>query len=192
MFLNYPLHNAIELRKISGSTLRLVSALVLVAVAASAGAQTRFDEEFDEKSKPWQEIAVQLPPLPRAENLAPFFVSATASQVFAIDLASVSVGADAVVRYTMVTTSAEGAKNISYEGIRCQSREKKLYAFGHDDGTWSRSRRDQWEKMLQNAANRQHAALSQDFICQGGMVVGKVADIVGRLRNKRPFATESD
>lgn len=188
MFLDFPLPAA-ALPAVRGGQ-RLLAAALLLAIAAGAGAQTRFDEEFDEQTKPWQEIAVQLPPLPKAENLAPFYVSATASQTFAVDLASVSVGADNVVRYTMVTTSAEGARNISYEGIRCQSREKKLYAFGREDGSWSRSRRDQWEGMLQNAANRQHSALAQDYICQGGMVVGKAADIVSRLRNKRPFSLD--
>jgi len=123
----------------------MLAIVVLMANAASVvHAQSNFEEEFDNQDKAWQEIAFQLPAAPRAENLLPFYVSATATQSFAIDAKSVAVGTDGVVRYTLVTTSASGAKNVSYEGIRCQLLQKKLYAFGHADGSWARSRRDQF------------------------------------------------
>ncbi|RJG07791.1 hypothetical protein D3870_02765 [Noviherbaspirillum cavernae] len=166
----------------------VIFTIALSTTAAAASAQSRFDEEFDDKDKPWTEIAVQMPSPPTAENLLPFYVSATATQTFAIDAKSLSLGSDGVIRYTLVSKSAEGATNISYEGIRCQSFEKKLYAFGRPDGTWSRSRRDQWERITLNAANRQHAALAKDYFCQEKTVAGKVGDMVDRLRNQRPLS----
>lgn len=167
---------------------KMLALLALLANAAAvAHAASNFEEDFDDHDKTWNEIALQLPAPPRAENLLPFYVSPTATQTFAIDAKSLSVGADDVVRYTLVTTSASGAKNISYEGIRCQVLHKKLYAFGHPDGSWSRSRRDQWEQISGNAANRQHAALAGDYFCQGGLVVGKAPDIIERIRRVRPF-----
>lgn len=164
----------------------VVSAMLLCTLASRA--QSQFDEDFDDKDKPWQEIAVQLPPAPKPENLVPFYVSATATQSFAVDAASVSVGTDGVVRYTLISTSAVGARNVSYEGIRCASYEKKLYAFGHPDGTWGRSRRDQWEGINGNAMNRQHAALAKDYFCEGGAVAGNANVILDRIRSKRPLA----
>ncbi len=167
---------------------RILAMLALLANAAPvAYAQSNFEENFDDHDKSWKEIALQLPAAPRTEDLLPFYVSPTATQTFAIDAKSLSVGADDVVRYTLVTTSASGAKNISYEGIRCQLLHKKLYAFGHPDGSWSRSRRDQWEPISGNAANRQHAALAGDYFCQGGMVAGKASEIVERMRRAQPF-----
>ncbi|HEV2610577.1 MAG TPA: CNP1-like family protein [Noviherbaspirillum sp.] len=168
--------------------MRAAACATLISLTALGHAQSRFEEEFDDEKKPWQEIAVQLPAAPAAENLIPFYVSATATQSFAVDGNSVTVGGDGVVRYTMVTQSSAGASNISYEGIRCESFEKKLYAFGRSDGSWSRSRRDQWEPIMRNAANRQHAALATEYFCQEKTIAGNAQNIVDRLRQQKSLA----
>jgi hypothetical protein len=166
-------------RRIAAAFLALASAVTL------CHAQSRFEEDFDDPDKPWEEITIQLPAAPQAADLLTFDVSQTATQSFAIDAKSVTAGADGVVRYTLVATSASGAKNISYEGIRCASYERKLYAFGQKDGSWSRSRRDRWELITGNAANRQHAALARDYLCMEKTMAGKAAEMVERLRSKR-------
>jgi hypothetical protein len=165
----------------------LTTILLLAAIVNLSHAQSAFDEDFDDDTKAWQEIAIQLPAAPVAANLLPFEVSATATQLFAIDAKSLTVGTDGVVRYTMVTTSPEGAKNVSYEGIRCASFERKSYAFGHPDGSWSRSRHDKWERIVRNAANRQHAILFKDYFCNGSAVAGNAQQILDRLRYQRPL-----
>lgn len=162
-------------------------ALLLAAVTNLSHAQSNFDEDFDDETKPWQEIAIQLPTAPTTADLLPFEVSATATQMFAIDAHSLTVGSDGVIRYTLVATSTAGAKNISYEGIRCASFEKKLYAFGHVNGNWSRSRNDQWQRITGNAANRQHAALAKDYFCAGLTVAGSAEQILQRIRKQRPL-----
>jgi hypothetical protein len=165
---------------------RILSVVAVLSASYSAYAQSKFDEDFDDLEKPWQEVAVQLPGAPVPENLLPFYVSATATQSFAIDAKSLTVGTDGVVRYTLVAKSQEGATSISYEGIRCESFERKLYAFGRPDGSWSRSRRDQWERISENSANRQHAALAKDYFCREKIVAGKAEQIVQRIRSERP------
>jgi hypothetical protein len=172
---------------------RLLPAFLVLAGAASiACGQERFEEDFDDAAKPWQEVALQLPPAPLPENLLPVYVSATATQSFAIDGKSLTVGADGVIRFTLVATSPQGAKNISYEGIRCASFEKKLYAIGHNDGHWSRSRRDQWEPIVRNAANRQHATLALDYFCESRTVAGKAEAMLERIRENRAINSRSD
>jgi hypothetical protein len=178
-------------------SLYLISSFApVVMIALSMGntsfahAESGFDEDFDARDKSWAELALQLPPAPITENLLPFYVSPAAVQNFWIDPKSVSVGADGVVRYTLVAASASGAKSISYEGIRCELWQKKLYAFWRAEGTWSRSQRDQWERISANVPNRQHAALATDYFCQGGMVAGKASEIVERIRLQRPFAQQ--
>jgi len=178
--------SALRRRAIVRIRLLAVSA-VLASMASASFAQSGFDEEFDDPNKPWQEITVQLPMAPLDENLLPFDVSATASQSFAIDTKSLTAGADGVVRYTMVAKSPLGAKTVSYEGIRCASFEKKLYAFGHPDGDWSRSRRDRWEPIVRNAGNRQHAVLALDYFCENRAVAGNAEKMVERLRGQRPL-----
>lgn len=141
----------------------------------------------DDDGKSWQEIKTEIPPAPQAANLVSFYVSPTATMNFFIDVNSISVGADGVVRYTLVSKSQAGAENVSYEGIRCQTYESKLYAFGQKDGNWSRARLNDWKQISEAAGNRQHAALAKDFLCQDGMVAGKADDIRSRLRTNHPI-----
>lgn len=163
-------------------------AIALACLYNPALAQSQFEDDFDDPYKPWQEVAVQLPAAPQAGDLIPFDVSATATHSFAIDAMSVSTGTDGVVRYTLVSISSAGARNVSYEGIRCNSFEKKLYAFGQADGSWSRSRRDRWELIQGNAANRHHAILAGEYFCLDSTVAGRADQIVERLRNRRSLA----
>jgi CNP1-like family len=171
-------------------SIKKAALLATLLVACSAHAQSRFEEDFDDENTPWQEIAVQLPAAPKPETLLAFYVSPTATQQFAIDANSVSVGVDGVVRYSLVTTSEGGARNISYEGIRCASYERKLYAFGRPDGGWSRSRRDQWERINSFASNRHHAVLFKDYFCTERSVAGKAEDMVRRIRDKKTLSPQ--
>ncbi|RJG04575.1 CNP1-like family protein [Noviherbaspirillum sedimenti] len=169
---------------------KLAQAGLLALLAAASGAsqaQSHFEEDFDDANKPWQEISVQLPAVPEKANLLDFDAGNSTSMHFAVDARSISVGGDGVVRYTLVSRSPSGAENISYEGIRCETQERKLYAFGHKDGSWSRSRRDRWERFTGTAANRQHATLARDYFCTGSVVEGSTEQITRRLRDKRPL-----
>jgi hypothetical protein len=150
-------------------------------------AQSGFEQDFDDLNKPWQEIAIQLPPVPKKENLLEFDAGPTTKMSFYIDAASLSVGDDGVVRYTLVSRSPSGAENISYEGIRCATQERKLYAFGRSDGNWARSRRDQWERFTGTIANRQHATLAKSYFCSSQSIEGNTEQITRRIRDKRPL-----
>lgn len=162
-----------------------VLACSLLAACASTLAQS-FDEDFDDEQKPWQEIAVQLPPTPQEQNLAEFYLSPQATMKAYIDVNSVSIGTDKVVRYTVVTKTQGGAVNVMYAGMRCETWEKKTYAFGHPDGTWSRSRRDKWQPIRDIGINRIDGALFKDYFCEGKMIADNenVKNIVGRLKSQ--------
>jgi hypothetical protein len=164
--------------------------LVLFSVMSVALAQSQFEDDYDDENKPWEEIVVQLPPAPQADDLIPFYVGPTATQSFSIDTNSITVGTDGVVRYTLVAVSREGARNISYEGIRCASFEHKIYALGHANGTWSRSRRNQWSGIVRGAANRQHAALALDYFCSNLTVAGNAQQIVQRIKTKKSLTED--
>ncbi len=155
--------------------------LLLACLSLSVLAQT--EEDLVEAGKGWQEIAFKLPDAPKEANLLPFSAGPTATQRFFVDSASLSTDKDGVVRYTLVSISNGGAKNISYEGLRCEGREKRLYAFGRPDGSWSRARSSSWEKINPKALNTQHATLASDYFCMNSTVSGTAAQIVKRLRN---------
>lgn len=157
---------------------------LLSAAHITAAQQPEFNKYYkEEDDKPWEEMQAELPAAPKDENLLPFYVGPTTTQTFAIDSKSLAIGKDGVIRYTLVATSPGGAKNISYEGIRCASFEKKIYALGRDDGSWARSRRDQWDGIVRSKVNRQHAALSQDYFCSNLTIMGTEKDILQRIRS---------
>jgi hypothetical protein len=124
-----------------------------------------FDDEFD--AKPWQEIEVGLPAFPEPENLIPFEVGAVRNMRFLIDEKSISVDGDEVVRYSLVVISSSGARNVSFEGMRCLTGERRVYAFGQADKTWSKARNDKWMR-IHGGNDSHHVALFSDYFCTVG------------------------
>ena len=163
--------------------------MVLALLPLSAAAQVLAPQypgglrpEYLDEDRPWEEQKAALPPYPRPGNLIKVYVGGATSFEFFVDAASVSVGEDGVVRYALVARSPSGATNTSYEGIRCSSRERKLYAFGRDDGTWSQARSAQWSPITGIQANLQQATLADDFFCLRDRPVRSAEQAVRALR----------
>ena len=144
---------------------------VFVVLGVSGPQPAAADSEDDDELRPWQEVAVQLPAPPLQENLLPFYVGAATYNEFYVDGASLSVGTDGVVRFVLVVQTPGGAKNVTYEGLRCETKERRLYASGRPDGTWAKSRNDEWRRIQNLATNRHHAALVFDYFCPSGAIV---------------------
>ncbi len=150
-----------------------------------AQAQTQWegwDYTFDQEIKPWAEMQAQLPGYPADENLIPLDVGAATAHHFFVDSKSVSTGSDDVVRYTLVIKTAGGATNVSYEGIRCESREQKYYAIGRSDKSWVRARNPQWRRIEPKQFNAHHTTLTREYLCRGKIMVESAAQIVQALR----------
>lgn len=163
----------------------LSPALVLIALSAplTAAAQGRlFESDFDDGQKAWKEIEAKLPSYPKAENLIPFEAGAASAHKFFIDAPSISVGEDGVVRYTLFVKAAGGAANVSFEGIRCETREQKYYAIGHGNGSWSKARDPQWRRIEYREVNRHHGVLYVDFFCPGKFPVKSPQDAIKTLK----------
>ena len=127
-------------------------------------------------SRPEQATKVSFPPFPQAENLIPFAVSATTENKFMIDGESLSVSPDRVVSYTLVIESPAGARNVTYEAMRCATAERRLYAIGRSDGTWSKARGDQWRRIQESTLNRHYAALFGEYFCTIGVILRDAED----------------
>ena len=135
-----------------------------------------------EDKQQWQEGDVKLPVAPRKESLVPFFVSSTTENRFFVDPESISIGPDRVVRYTLVIQTSGGATNTSYEGMRCETRERRLYALGRSDGSWSAARNKDWAKIQDGDVNRQYAALFFEYFCPDGITVANATEAKRLLR----------
>jgi hypothetical protein len=157
---------------------RLLPALSLPLLTITCWADDGFDAEFEQK--PWAEIEVQLPAFPEAENQIPFRVGYHTDTKYLIDGNSLSLGADGVIRYTLLVISASGARNVSYEGLRCATGERRVYAFGRSDKTWSKARGNQWVR-VQGSTNNHYVDLYSNYFCIVGAPDFRNTDDIRRI-----------
>ncbi len=136
----------------------------------------------EEKDKTeWVEESVTAPAYPRNSDLIKFAMTATSNDYF-VDGKSISIGADQVIRYTMVIRSDAGAENVTFEGIRCETREQKLYYLGRKDGSWGSSRSQKWREIAESGAVTYQKILMNDFFCPKKVSVKSVPEAIGALR----------
>jgi len=143
---------------------------------------SNFEHDFDENTKKWTEVQAQLPPYPKKDNLVRFEVSSSTSNTFYIDYPSISAANDGVVRYTVLIRSPSGAETVNYEGMRCETGERKLYAFGHAGGEWSKNRYAKWEPIPARQASSHQRELFFHYLCSVNVAgnLKKMQDAVKR------------
>ncbi len=136
--------------------------------------------ELEQERLNWKEGELKLPAYPGAKGLIEFFVSGTTSFKFFIDPASLSVGADGVVRYTLVARSPSGVANISYEGVHCRTKAYRVFALGHD-GRWV-TQDSRWRDTESKSIQRWHVELRTRYFCPDGLSIATAAEGVDALR----------
>jgi hypothetical protein len=156
--------------------LTLICVLFLLACA-----KPPFKDEF-ESDKPWVEQLAQLPAYPDAKNLLAFDVGSVTSNQYQVDTTSIKIGEDGVIRFSLVIKSSAGVANVSYEGIRCATNERKLYALGRDDKTWIQPRVSEWQQLdfvRQFYAQRE---LAKNIFCPYQQIVSSTEDAIQALK----------
>jgi hypothetical protein len=118
-----------------------------------------------EEAAPWQEGKTTLPPWPANSDLVEFHVDGGPTPFrYFIDASHLAVGADGVVRYTLVVESGSGARNVSYEGMRCTARGSyKIYAYGA--GSRFKPVEQDWQPIPVHSNDRYHLALHRVILC---------------------------
>ncbi len=156
-------------------------ALCLALVACAADNPEQSDWERAQEAQSWQENRVTLPPYPTSANLVAFDAGAGSEFHFLVDIASLSVGSDGVVRYVLVARSPHGAANVSFEGLRCRDGEYKIYATGSGDRTWAKVPLSRWRPVEQRAGSW-HRTLANDYFCPLREPIRTVAEGVNALQ----------
>lgn len=159
------------------TSLRFLVLAPLICVGQVAWAEA---DDWDEPA--WAEAQTELPAFPRPENLIEFYVGPLAKNRFYVDGSTIRVGEDGVVRYVLVIRTPSGASNVTYEGIRCETREVKLYALGGADGQWSKARNPAWKPIENKMLNAHHAALNRDYFCPIGQIITNGNEAADALR----------
>lgn len=171
-----------ELFRMLGWFGRLAAVFMLVPALSAAGAEYFGDKkygEFYEEEKQWNELAVKLPDYPKPQDLIEFNAGAATPNRHYVDATTLSVGADGVVRYVAVVKTSGGATNVSFEGIRCGTRERKLYAFGRSDGSWSLARAPSWQRIRYGSYQ---SMLYTEYFCPKHVILSKAEEGVDALR----------
>lgn len=154
-------------------TRRLIAVLALLPAIAlgqpvsrdAYGATSYRDRYSSDEERP------TLPPFPNETALIRVPVDHPIDFDFFVDSESLSVGTDGVIRYTVVARAKGGASNIAYEGLRCKERERRIYAVGRSDRTWSMARNPKWVPISDLPANLIQARLSDSYFCPARIMV---------------------
>ena len=144
------------------------------------------DEDSGEPPPPIAEKEVALPPFPSSEALIPVYAGVTSSNRFFLDRSSLAIGDEDIVRFVLVTRSPSGVENVSFEGVRCQTFERRIYAVGRSDRTWSKSRNAKWMRISSSTISLPHWELARRYFCDFGLPVGSPSQILDAVRRGGP------
>ncbi len=156
------------------------SAAAVLVAAAALGACGSVPSEQELKQA--TEERAPLPAYPESDRLIP--VDLGGNYQYFIDPASISVAALSVVRYTIVARSPAGANNISFEGLLCRSRQRRLYGTGREDGTWAPARNSEWDAPGKSVGSY-YAVLADFYFCPNGKAVADAAEALRALQAGR-------
>ena len=131
----------------------------------------------------WKESDVPSPPAFDMGKLLTFEVSPGSSLIHGVDPATISITqSDGVVRYVMVATSASGASNIMYEGLRCATGEFKTYARYSADGRWSLASNPEWRSMYGNLPSKHALRFAKAGACDNMTPASSVRELTSQLK----------
>ncbi|MGN6259381.1 MAG: CNP1-like family protein [Ralstonia sp.] len=195
-----------------GARRALVPLALAAALALTACSHNRTGDLEDKllmdpfNDKPFKEDAVTFPAPPVDRDAVPFDVGGRTDSPlrFAIDPKSVSIGKDNVVRYTVLITSKTGARNVNYEGLRCDTAERRIYAtLRNDTNQWVGNRAvdmnetantesasmnaykpaTNWQRVGNGGPTDYASALMRSYFCDVRSVAGdgKASTLVQRL-----------
>jgi hypothetical protein len=149
--------------------------LMLLFCAAGSWAQNTLD------NPDWVEEQAPPPPAYSKTNLIPITMPPYVSTQIGVDPATVSTGADGIVRYVVVMTNTTGTSNASYEGIRCITDEVKTYARMGSSGQWSLVSNPQWKPINDNMPSRHAHAIARQGACDARLAP-QTAEVMKSLK----------
>jgi hypothetical protein len=134
----------------------------------------------------WQDTEIVLPAYPLEENLVEAEISGPKRFKFLVDTSSIAVNATGVVRYTLVARSNAGAENVSFEGMRCETRQYTAYAYGSPDRTWSPARSVNWLVIENLPSNNVRHDLHRFYFCPYAIAQTSSANVIEALEHGMP------
>lgn len=158
----------------------ILSGLALIAQADEYDIY-REDKEVIEKK--WTEETVTIPPFPQEKNLIELALPHSRVKYF-IDKQSIQVGKqDQVARYTVIIQSPSGSRNIFFEGIRCDVKLYRTYAFAVNVNSFQPMNNSKWKLITGNGVYRYRLSLFDYVVCHESTVRYKPREIIQTLKH---------
>lgn len=156
----------------------IVLAACLIGIAGQSSADL-FGPSEDEKAV---EPEVSLPAYPLDENLIPFHVRTNDPNQYFVDAASLAVAPDGMVLVAVLVRSPQGATTLRFEGLRCASGQRKVYALGGPERTWTRPRTVEWAPIGSGPSGLHERVLAREYLCPNGIGIRSVSEGLRALR----------
>jgi hypothetical protein len=156
---------------------RVPAAVLALALAACSTDESRMRSDWERENEgrlareETASAAVPLPPPPREADLVEFEPGGAVDFRFFVDRGSISVTDRGIVRYTLVASSPNGVRNVTYEALNCRDREMLVHATARMDGTWNVA-----QPAWRPAVRPWHRALLRDFFCPKGLPITSAAE----------------
>ena len=159
---------------------RAALALAVLLAGGPLAAQQRMFGLIGEPQPREATLPVSLPPFAAARLIA---VDTGSRHRVEIDAQSLAVDQERLVRYSLLVTTAGGARNLTYEALRCDTRERRVMAVGRRDDSWSVTPDSPWRPVVRtNAADLHHAEIAAR-LCEGAAAASpQPARLVERLQ----------
>jgi hypothetical protein len=165
--------------------LRLLLGLLVVAGCSSPPEMSDWEREHALKQAP-READIAPPAFPSRGKLIEFPVAETGEIRFFVDGSTLAVDKEGIVRYVLVAQSAGGARNVTFEGLRCAAATHRVYATGQSDGTWAPAR-SSWQPVRN--ARRWQITLYREYFCPQKVPIRSADEGVRALQaGGHPFA----
>lgn len=131
-------------------------------------------------------VPASFPPL-NESALVDVPIDSLPGQRLGIDASSLAIDRERVVRYTLVVTGSGGARNVTYEAMRCDTQERQILALGRGDGSWAAIAEPPWRRIDRNDRASRHPAAVLERLCEGGAAAATTAArLATRLRQASP------
>lgn len=157
------------------------AALALLGCLASNALAQQSAPDLAKKASP------QVPPAYHTSGLIALDMGPNQALTFGVDPATLSISKDGIVRYVMVASSATGAINAMYEGIRCSTGEFTTYARATTSGSWEAVQDPTWRSLYGNMPSRHALAFAEQGACNSTMPTRSVQDIIRQLKGTRSY-----
>lgn len=135
-----------------------------------------------------KKIEVRLPAYPLPANLLKVEVdNAGSPYTYYIDTNSLKVLDNSIALYTVVIESESGARNVMFEGIRCQTRESRSYAYGTTNGKLSAFSSSKWLSLKDASQLPYRFSFYQHYLCDGLQIPYVKAEVINHIKYPENF-----